>query len=72
MFYVVKQGNDFNVVADNLLQETDIILYSAPSAEACWNFHDDYLGCDNNAISFIDSMLLNQNIIKGDDSYGRK
>ena len=69
MYYVIKRENDYNVVMDTMLTETDIILYSSPSAEVCWNFYDEYLGCDNNAISFIDSMLLNQNIIKGDD-YG--
>ena len=72
MFYVIKKGNDLDVVSDSLLQETDIILYSSPSAEACWNFNDDYLGRDDGTLSFIDSMLLNQNVIKGDDSYGCK
>lgn len=67
MFYVVKQGNEYNVVSESLLKETDDILFTSPSAEACWNYYDEYVGGFNDLQAYIESMLLNQTIVKGDD-----
>lgn len=67
MFYVIKRGNDYNVVMDNLLKETDTILFKSPSAEVACNKYDELNGDKEEFSDYINGQILNQKIIKGAD-----
>ena len=67
MFYVIKRGNDYNVVMENLLKETDTILFKSPSPEIAWRKHDEY--CDDSKIytEYFNKQIINGTIVKGAD-----
>ena len=67
MFYVIKRGPDYNVVMENLLKETDTILFKSPSPEIAWRKHDEY--CDDAKIytEYFNNQIINQSVLKGAD-----
>lgn len=68
MYYVIKQGNNYNVVMESLLKETDTILFKSPSAEVAWNECDKYSDEKEKFSDYINRQILNQTIVKGDNN----
>lgn len=67
MFYVIKRGNEYNVVMESLLKETDTILFKSPSAESAWNECDKYSNEKETFSDYINRQILTQNYVKGDN-----